>query len=380
MYHLTRGGLLEESKPVAELPIGTKVFAFGAGMADQVFCITSGITQRGQRMCLVSNYYEDAYFSPVHYFDNKHCRPLSKKFGIGFYWDDIENVVFPESRVKAAIRRAEYLEKKISEKEKAIEEANKKEISELPARFPWLTPIDHKADRYKQLRANIVADLKHNFPDVKFSIKKRTDSSIYVSWVDGPAREKVAKVTGMYEDHTTDYTGDFRDFDPSNFNRVFGGINYVFEERDYSFDYEKLTQELAEKVKYETREASGDLYAIFCKTDIAKDAFNFRIETTGISCGSIKDFYKIAFDVPEKKVEKIVKKESNSEMVINGVNWVDYSEKSFAVFGNTKPCKELLKELGGKFNMYLKATHGFTFAGWIFPISKKQEVLEALGL
>ena len=55
-----------------------------------------------------------------------------------------------------------------------------------------------------------------------------------------------------------------------------------------------------------------------------------------------------------------------------GVEVVDYSDRSFVLYGNTKPIKEQLKELGGRFNMYLRAANGLTFAGWVFPITKKR--------
>jgi len=40
---------------------------------------------------------------------------------------------------------------------------------------------------------------------------------------------------------------------------------------------------------------------------------------------------------------------------------IDYSKKAFAVIGNTKPIKDKLKNLGGRFNFRLKCG-----AGWIF--------------
>ena len=49
----------------------------------------------------------------------------------------------------------------------------------------------------------------------------------------------------------------------------------------------------------------------------------------------------------------------------------NYSEKSFAVFGNTKTFKDELKKLGGKFNSNLKGK-----AGWIFSNSNKTKVEE----
>lgn len=53
----------------------------------------------------------------------------------------------------------------------------------------------------------------------------------------------------------------------------------------------------------------------------------------------------------------------------------DYSEKSFAVFGNTKPVKDYLKKCGGRFNPCL---HPFgpdsTVPGWIFPMKARAEI------
>jgi len=53
------------------------------------------------------------------------------------------------------------------------------------------------------------------------------------------------------------------------------------------------------------------------------------------------------------------------------INIEDYSEKSFAVFGDTKKFKDDLKMLGGKFNSNLKGK-----AGWIFSLSNKNKVQE----
>ena len=53
---------------------------------------------------------------------------------------------------------------------------------------------------------------------------------------------------------------------------------------------------------------------------------------------------------------------------------IKYSEKSIAVTGEgTREIKEQLKALGGKFNFRL--TCG---AGWIFPITKQQQVIDLL--
>jgi len=54
----------------------------------------------------------------------------------------------------------------------------------------------------------------------------------------------------------------------------------------------------------------------------------------------------------------------------------NYTEKAVAVFGNTKPYLEELKNSGGKYNQYLKQ-NGSTSPGWIFP-KTKLSVLKSL--
>jgi hypothetical protein len=67
--------------------------------------------------------------------------------------------------------------------------------------------------------------------------------------------------------------------------------------------------------------------------------------------------------------------------VVKGIVIIEYSERSFAVAGDTKPIKDTLKALGGKFNPHLK--HPATqvqFVGWIFPLYKRTQVEETLKL
>lgn len=57
------------------------------------------------------------------------------------------------------------------------------------------------------------------------------------------------------------------------------------------------------------------------------------------------------------------------EVTAGEIQIVDYSEKAIAVIGDTKPIKDKLKELGGRFNFRLSCG-----AGWIFPKTKLEEV------
>jgi hypothetical protein len=53
-----------------------------------------------------------------------------------------------------------------------------------------------------------------------------------------------------------------------------------------------------------------------------------------------------------------------------------YKEKSIVIRGDTIPYKESIKALGGKWNASLTdQSSGEKFGGWIFPLSKKPEVM-----
>jgi hypothetical protein len=70
-------------------------------------------------------------------------------------------------------------------------------------------------------------------------------------------------------------------------------------------------------------------------------------------------------------VKKAMQEEADTTAATPAVNIVNYSEKSFAVTGDTKPLRHGLKKLGGCFNGRLSCG-----AGWIFS-NKKREAVEA---
>ena len=62
---------------------------------------------------------------------------------------------------------------------------------------------------------------------------------------------------------------------------------------------------------------------------------------------------------------------------IESLELVKYSEKAIALFGNTKPIKEKLKELGGRFNPFL-TKNGDKMAGWIFKKEQESQLLQLI--
>lgn len=61
------------------------------------------------------------------------------------------------------------------------------------------------------------------------------------------------------------------------------------------------------------------------------------------------------------------------------VEILNYSDRAFAVFGQTKLIKDLLKSLGGKFNPFLlHPLHQIKTAGWVFSLKNLDAVKKAL--
>lgn len=65
--------------------------------------------------------------------------------------------------------------------------------------------------------------------------------------------------------------------------------------------------------------------------------------------------------------------------IFETIYFLDYTDKSFVVTGQTFPIKEVLKAHGGRFNPFL--THPFTqeaLKGWVFPAKRRENLRTAL--
>jgi hypothetical protein len=140
------------------------------------------------------------------------------------------------------------------------------------------------------------------------------------------------------------------------------------EKKEESEPKKEITEDKAERIEkvkglFKKYSHSQTLYAPF---DSGKNLLAIATMT--------QTFKKIEpFVVDEKKMLIFFNKEEKSEIKKENnagrVEIIDYSEKAIAVIGDTKPIKDKLKELGGKFNFRL--TCG---CGWIFPKTKLEEV------
>lgn len=204
----------------------------------------------------------------------------------------------------------------------------------------FYTPNGWQGENYdgnlsiKDITAKIREYCKKQFPDCKFSVTKDGCSftdSIYISLMEAP--EEV----------------------------LINGENHIQVNQYHIKSYE-------------------------CITDYGKNVlssvYNFANSFNYDDSDSMIDYFDRRFylhlnigkwDKPFKvvpKTEKTAEKQS-----VSGIEIIDYSEKAIAVIGETKPIKNQLKDMGGRFNFRLSCG-----AGWIFPKTKREEVMQLLSV
>ena len=157
-------------------------------------------------------------------------------------------------------------------------------VAECRRKYAYLP---HKGQylRVAKVAANLRCELKRTFPGVVFSVRSKTFSGgndINVDWHDGPTTDEVNRVTAKYEDHETDISGDYRDYEPGAFNEVFGGTKYLFCQRHMSDATEAtLYAEIGLKWSRETDAERQRIFRAFQNTPLPVGAVVTGIEANG---------------------------------------------------------------------------------------------------
>ena len=315
VYTLSKDGFKRLSEH-PELPKGTIVYAFGAGMEESRWATTGN----GDEIVKLSSNDSESYFSnPFNNLD-EYCRPISEKFGIGFYYD-LNAPRATDEEISQAIERAnDFIKEREEEKNRAEEEstrAREEVLKKYGAIFDQPSG-EHITDAVLVAK-HIRQELSTEFPGQKFSVRKTDYSTIHIEWTDGPTRDEVEQIVGKHEricvrDRWND---DLWDHNDTAFTSVFGGVDYLF----------------------------------YCRETAP--------ENWGISL----------YTKPEPKQNK------TETIEAKGLQIIDYSEKAIAVVGDTRAIKETLKALGGKFNRHLSCG-----AGWIFSKTKETTLKKALNI
>lgn len=318
VYSISKGGFKRLSEH-PELPKGTIVLAFGAGMEESRWATTG----KGDELVKLSPNYSESYFSNPFEKLDEYARPISEKFGIGFYYDTDAPRATDEEIAQAIERANNFLKEEEEEKNRA-EEESKRAKEEVLKKYGAI--YDQPSGKYKTdavlVAKHIRQDLANDFPGQKFSVRKTDYSTIWIEWKDGPTREEVEQIAGKHQRNCTRdrWNDDLWDYKDSAFTSVFGGVDYLFFNRETA---------------PENREIS-------------------------------------LYTKPEPKQNKTKKTET---IKAEGLQIIDYSEKAIAIVGDTRAIKDTLKTLGGRFNAHL--TCG---AGWIFSKAKEATLREALNM
>lgn len=282
---------------------GLRVVFFGAGMMETRYIITS---VQGDNIKLVRIFSHD--FRSLEDVDNylggewsdedsrrelnkyDHIRPLSQKFGIGYYWDDVENKTYTEQEISEAERIADNFDRwaanwkanKEEEERRAQEEADREEnaiIAQWSAILEKL-PEEHKrpdglsyfdmtneqreaekaaikkinAARMATFKRNLKAVFNHFWPGVKcsFKISRSVYGTAQITWTDGPtvAEVEACEVFDYFRayffesDQYSDYGDVKRREYLKKFRQMFGAFDC--DNIDYT---RKLSEKTADKVR-----------------------------------------------------------------------------------------------------------------------------------
>ena len=313
---------------------GLRVVFFGPGMMETYYIITDVQGDNIKMVRIFSHDFkslEDIYGYLGGEWDDdesrreltkyNHVRRLSQKFGIGYYWDDVEQKTYTEQEISEAERIADNFDRwaanwkanKEEEERRAQEESDREEaaiiaqwssiLEQLPEEYKrpeglsWYDMTNEQreaekvaerkssAARLAAFKRNLKAVFNHYWPGVKCSFK--ISRSIYgnatISWTDGPTVEEVEacevfKYFLSYyfqSDPYADYGDVKRRVNMSKFRQMFGAFDCE------SIDYNrKLSDRTADKVRQiiaenfpqaeEARQEAGEKYnSCYCTFDLS---------------------------------------------------------------------------------------------------------------
>ena len=265
-------------------------------------------------------------------------RPLSEKFGIGIYYDDANPKFLDPLETAALLTKAK--EKKAEAERKAKEAREEYErIAKIGAeRLRPLIPTDAKAAIIGTLRVS--------------------ECDSYTDYYDYSI---VRTVILGFSKHTRNLFSEMRKH-AANFE----GTAYLAE---YNADYEhRENYSMGDGMYLGRNKYSGWTIEKEPICDLEK-----FIERYAHTAG---DEANLCMKAPQRENEA-QQPTATADPSTLSLEIVEYSEKAIAVFGDTKPIKDVLKNLNGLFRANL-TYKGERRAGWIY--SKKQElkVREAL--
>ena len=198
--------------------------------------------------------------------------------------------------------------------------------------------------------------IKAAFPNWKFSITKEHYTSIHVAILE-------ADIELMSHEEMIEHRG-------------YVQVNHYYIHEHYADRPEimKALQDIADIMKEGKKESSfdGDYGSI------PNFYVNLRIGEYSKPFKYVKPEPKFVKPIPVY-VDVAPMIQELKEAILGQVQIIDYSEKAIAVIGETKPIKDTLSELGGRFNRFL-TYNGEKVVGWVFSKTREQAVRERLNI
>ena len=227
-----------------------------------------------------------------------------------------------------------------------------------------------KTSSHAGAAAAIKAELQKAYPGVKFSCTSESFSmgnSVHVSWTEGPTTEQVKNISSKYEYGHFNGMEDIYEY--SNSREDIPQAKYVSESRTIKEETIKAIAENLQLLGYKP-EAGGYRYEpeniarqIAYKTAFPNNYTSFElVKDYENSFGGIESLYKIVFQTPEEEKPAQEAKPTSAPATPGKIQFVDYSEKAFAVIGDFGAIYEQLINLGGKYNRFLKCGKGIIFS------------------
>lgn len=308
-----------EAKPIPtteknNLPVGTILHLHGYNEPDYVIVANLGLDEKysyyGARYRCVNldTFEESQHDAHGLYFPSDQARGIHT---------EITDRAIPPHEIPGILEKVKTTRLRKEEEKRQATIAEQQERDRLSKGFPYLVKrSDTNKSPWALGAQNIKTELARAFPGIKFSVKSESYSggdSINVSWIDGPTDEEVKKITDKYQESDFNGMEDIKEYRHTTWPTIYGGADYVFENRDYAEETRiLLVKELCRLCNCECSDpyynvripgwddrACDIVYRILRQQSIPAGHTITGLERTDVTCGPIEEFYHVVTKGPE---------------------------------------------------------------------------------
>lgn len=206
-----------------------------------------------------------------------------EKVASRFGWEKLDRVL---SLAELRMRRvAENAADKFQEQaEMRMKEITEQEAEKAASNDKYKNLVTESQEPFECKRAskNIRILLKENFKGTKFSVRTRDAACINVCWTDGPTKAEVDELINQFQIGAVDSFSECYEYNQTGFNKLYGGIKYLFTERSYTDDLVTKAIE-AVKERYGDRIGPECTVEAFRKGSLFNTGLNFLTDSLQVT-------------------------------------------------------------------------------------------------